>query len=220
MISCSSCRAKSSPWPLPASSSATTSCRPTACCSAIRSPWFFTTAEIKAFGQEQQRQGRQLVVADEEAGNGHGELFAIQELHEIKSVNRGLEKLVALGLKPTDLIPAPRVAGREPPLASSWKMMAASSMLPHLRGLVAEVRKIGEKGIKIIRFKGLGEMNGDQLWETTLDPTRRTLMQVKLDDAMKADEMFRILMGEKVEPRRDFIQKHALEVKEIDYHGA
>ena len=72
----------------------------------------------------------------------------------------------------------------------------------------------------VTRFKGLGEMNPDQLWETTLDPKARTLLQVKLEDVLKADEMFRVLMGEKVEPRRDFIQKHALEVKEIDYHGA
>jgi DNA gyrase subunit B len=63
-------------------------------------------------------------------------------------------------------------------------------------------------------------MDGEELWETTLDPQRRTLLQVQLDDAFKADEMFRTLMGEKVEPRREFIQKHALEVKDIDYHGA
>jgi DNA gyrase subunit B len=82
------------------------------------------------------------------------------------------------------------------------------------------VRQLGERGMTVTRFKGLGEMNPDQLWETTLDPKARTLLQVKLEDVLKADEMFRVLMGEKVEPRRDFIQKHALEVKEIDYHGA
>jgi DNA gyrase subunit B len=182
--------------------------------------WFFATAEIDAFRQKQQQQGRQLVVADEESGNGQGELFAIQELHEIKSVNRGLEKLVGLGLKPADLIPAPRIAGREPAPRFFLENDGRKHQLPHLRVLVGEVRKFGEKGIKITRFKGLGEMDGEELWDTTLDPTRRTLLQVKLDDAMKADEMFRILMGEKVEPRRDFIQKHALEVKDIDYHGA
>ena len=83
-----------------------------------------------------------------------------------------------------------------------------------------EIRRLGEKGIAITRFKGLGEMDGEELWETTLDPDKRTLLKVQLDDALKADEMFRTLMGEKVEPRRDFIVKHALEVKEIDYHGA
>ena len=72
----------------------------------------------------------------------------------------------------------------------------------------------------ITRFKGLGEMDGEELWETTLDPAKRTLMRVPLEDAIKAEQMFRTLMGEKVEPRRDFIQKHALDVKEIDYHGA
>ena len=57
-------------------------------------------------------------------------------------------------------------------------------------------------------------------WETTLDPQKRILMRVQLDEASRADELFRTLMGEKVEPRREFIQKHALEVKDIDYHGA
>jgi DNA gyrase subunit B len=82
------------------------------------------------------------------------------------------------------------------------------------------VRRLGEKGLSITRFKGLGEMDADELWETTLDPAKRTLVRVQLDDALKAEEMFRTLMGEKVEPRREFIQKHALEVREIDYHGA
>jgi DNA gyrase subunit B len=79
---------------------------------------------------------------------------------------------------------------------------------------------LGERGRAVTRFKGLGEMDPEELWETTLDPAKRTLLQVQLDDAVKADEMFRTLMGEKVEPRRDFITKYALEVKEIDYHGA
>ena len=82
------------------------------------------------------------------------------------------------------------------------------------------MRKQGERGLSITRFKGLGEMDPEELWETTLDPDKRILLKVQLDDALKADEMFRILMGEKVEPRRDFIQKYALEVKDIDYHGA
>ena len=63
-------------------------------------------------------------------------------------------------------------------------------------------------------------LDGEELWETTLDPEKRTLLQVQLEDANMADDMFRTLMGEKVEPRREFIQKHALEVKDSDYHGA
>ena len=131
-----------------------------------------------------------------------------------------LEKLRTFGLDATDLIPAPRIAGREPAPRIFLENDEKQQILPHLRVLVGEIRRIGERGIKVTRFKGLGEMDGEELWETTLDPARRTLMRVTQEDALAADEMFRILMGEKVEPRREFIQKHALEVKEIDYHGA
>jgi DNA gyrase subunit B len=88
--------------------------------------------------------------------------------------------------------------------------------LDDLRGLPAAIRTAGEKGMSITRFKGLGEMNAEELRETTLDPDNRTLIQVKMTNAADADDMFRILMGDKVEPRREFIEKHALEVKNLD----
>ena len=85
-----------------------------------------------------------------------------------------------------------------------------------LKEALAYIREIAAKGMHIQRYKGLGEMNPQQLWDTTMDPEKRTLLKVTLEDAVEADAMFTVLMGEAVEPRRDFIEKHAHEVKVLD----
>lgn len=85
-----------------------------------------------------------------------------------------------------------------------------------LKELIEHIRSNGRKGIEIQRYKGLGEMNADQLWETTMDPVKRTLIRVTLPDFVAADYMFTMLMGEEVPPRRAFIEQHALSVKNLD----
>jgi DNA gyrase subunit B len=83
-------------------------------------------------------------------------------------------------------------------------------------GLLDVIMEEGEKGISLQRYKGLGEMNAEQLWETTLDPDARTLLQVRIDHMSEADEIFTKLMGDVVEPRREFIQANALSVENLD----
>ena len=85
-----------------------------------------------------------------------------------------------------------------------------------LEELFKLVRQNGQAGLRIQRYKGLGEMNAEQLWETTMDPATRTMIKVRMEDAVEADQIFNLLMGDVVEPRREYIEKHAAGVKDLD----
>ena len=82
--------------------------------------------------------------------------------------------------------------------------------------ILPAILNLGKAGIEIKRFKGLGEMNAEEVWDTTLDRSRRVLLRVTLEEAGEAERMFSVLMGEDVERRRQFIEEHALEVKNLD----
>lgn len=186
--------------------------------------WLHRKEDIEPFRQKQSTdRGRELVVVDTdestEAGDDDSRLV-VDEFHEVHGLNRWLARLTDHGFGTADLLPAPRIAGREPPIRYVLEHGETRKPLVHLRELVNEVRGIGEKGLTITRFKGLGEMDPEELWETTLDPTKRTLLQVTLVDAQKANDLFRTLMGEEVEERRNFIFEKGINVKDAIDYGA
>lgn len=189
--------------------------------------WFATKPELDAFRAEHSAPVAAPVVTEpktelpqpvaaESALPTETQTFAETDLHEVRTINDVLRTLQSdFGLSLNDLLPAPpknaeavypyEIIGHETP-----------RRLQSLRELVPTLRDLGGRGLSYTRFKGLGEMNPDELFETAMDPATRVLKQVTLDDAAAAEEIFRVLMGDHVEPRREFIEKHALEVKDLD----
>ncbi|QDU18124.1 DNA gyrase subunit B [Urbifossiella limnaea] len=190
---------------------------------------FYTAEEVAAYRTAQAAKlGRELVLADdliapadgaEAAPVDEAARYTLDEWHEVRALNRAAARLEKdYGFVPADLVPLPRLAGRDPAVRYVLERDGGRKELSHLRELVAEVRRLGEKGMVVTRFKGLGEMDPEELWETTLDPKHRTLLQVTVNDAQRAEELFRTLMGEEVEGRKAFIMDHKINNPEdIDY---
>ena len=157
----------------------------------------FTTEEI-IFDEEHNRY--ELLLRDQKSNGSlfrlNWELLTSPEFRKLLSLNQELKDLDS----PLFLV------GDE---KSQTKIETKENLVEYL------VDK-AKKGIVIQRYKGLGEMNPEQLWQTTMDPERRSLVRVTIEDAIAADEIFTLLMGDKVEPRREFIQNNALEVTELD----
>jgi DNA gyrase subunit B len=153
---------------------------------------------------------------DEEA-SPRGEV----EIVEAESVARILKSVEKLGLPAEYVLPREFEIDPEKPFEVFYPLTLTdqegrewgANSLPEV---LERVQEIGSKGISIQRYKGLGEMNPEQLWETTMDPRTRRLLSVKLDDDVAADRMFNILMGDQVQPRRKFIQQNATGVRNLD----
>jgi len=181
--------------------------------------WFSSRDQLQAFVKgKEQAAGGELEVGRAPDGPAAGQAttdqIVIVDLHEVRSINTALADLAEINFGIDSLLPQDRTGTEEPRYTLRRGDNAIG--LGDLRSLLSAVRRAGEKGLSITRFKGLGEMNAEELRDTTLDPANRTLLRVTMTDAAAADDLFRVLMGEKVEPRREFIEKHALDVKNLD----
>jgi DNA gyrase subunit B len=141
-----------------------------------------------------------------------------QELHEVRDLEKIFIELEKLNLPIDDyfLTQEESVSGEK--LATRYALLNDDKFaeVAGVGQVLPEIHRIAKHGVEVKRFKGLGEMNADQLWETTLDPSVRVLLRVTLHEAAEAERMFSVLMGEDVERRRQFIEEHALEVKNLD----
>ena len=177
-------------------------------------------AEARAFVQS-----NALVLDDIVSTNGidRSTIASLRELHENAEIQTIGNELAELGLQLEDWNRAHEetVTGDLVPTTYAWSVEAGTDKartveVADLPGILDSLRAIGRGNIEVKRFKGLGEMNPEELWDTTMDPDARTMRLVTLDAASEADRLFSILMGEDVQQRRAYIEDHALEVKNLD----
>ena len=170
--------------------------------------------------------GKHGLLDTEDSGNGNGQngeaptrrIHKRVELHEVKDIESFIKKLKTRGVSIEDYLVKREetITGEKPPAKYVLINNGQEMDLDNVAAIAPGIRELGAKGVEIRRFKGLGEMNDIELWETTMDPERRTLLQVKTEEADEAERMFSLLMGDNVELRRNFIEQHALEVKNLD----
>jgi len=157
-------------------------------------------------------------VFDENGNNHASPIQKRAELNEIKDIEKLIAKLKSRGVSIEDYFLTRReaVTGEKEP--AKYVLITEDQQLEvdNVAEIVPAIRQVGSKGMEIKRFKGLGEMNADELWETTMDPQRRLLLRVTDEEAEESERMFSLLMGSNVQSRRNFIEEHALEVKNLD----
>ncbi|MFO7871230.1 MAG: DNA topoisomerase (ATP-hydrolyzing) subunit B [Kiritimatiellia bacterium] len=174
--------------------------------------YVYTDSELKNLHQEiENRTGRQLeIFSDDSEVGSEREGLKWVEIYSAQPLGKMVSALEKKGFGAEDYF-----GGEE----TQFRLKDADGNVHELRSLTRlldMVREMGEKGLSRQRYKGLGEMNPDQLYETTMDPARRSLQKVMVEDGVRADEIFTVLMGDEVAPRREFIQNNALNVKNLD----
>lgn len=142
-------------------------------------------------------------------GERREETLEVVEIFESREIEKASKRLEKFGIDLLDFKGKPQPVYE---LVHEKKKYALRSLMEALE----RVKEITKEGMTIQRYKGLGEMNPEQLWETTMDPARRTIRRVNLDDVVEADEIFTVLMGDQVEPRRQFIERYAKAVRNLD----
>jgi len=159
----------------------------------------------------------------EESNGNAARIAALRELHENREIDSVIESLNSFDVDINDyfLLQEETVSGELLSTKYAWIVDPNTEKqevvnVPNIPSILESLRQIGRRGIEIKRFKGLGEMNPEELWDTTMDPQQRTMLRVTWDAASDADQLFTTLMGEQVECRRKYIEDHALEVKNLD----
>jgi DNA gyrase subunit B len=179
----------------------------------VEQHWLFTDAELRKLNEEaEKRSGEQLELFPEDKADPQARQkgLHVADLFAAPTLSKLLAALERRKFAVAHLLP------QEQPILHIRNNEDVGIPVRSLLELLDKVRAHGQRGITIQRFKGLGEMNPEQLWETTMNPEKRKLLQVRVEDAYKAEEIFTTLMGDEVDPRRRFIEENALNVRNLD----
>jgi len=180
--------------------------------------YLYSDEEISKFkGKGDEEKEIEMEEAQDTKQNARKDTLFIQEFYEARELEKISKEIEKYGADIRDY--EKKVQEKDEPKKKKTKpifTIKGADKIFSLSEFLKRVIKEGEKGLAIQRYKGLGEMNPEQLWETTMDPEKRTLQKVTIEDVVTADEMFTVLMGDNVESRREFIMAHARDVKNLD----
>ncbi len=186
-----------------------------------QSGYFFDQEDINRFMKQREEAGEQVFVNEESEKIPQNPVLMpsettkikyalyLKEIYEVQEINKSVSAMENFGLQLEDYFTASN---------DGYELIEEKETIPvkSLSQVIEETKNIAKRGLEVQRYKGLGEMNPDQLWTTTMNPETRTLFRVRLEDASEAERLFSILMGTNVEPRKEFIERHALEVRNLD----